>query len=81
VATEERVRGSVIAVEPAPRVVRPGLMSAVLWTVIVAVLAARQARLGDVPAFATFGVIFASIVVEALPFILLGALVSAAVAV
>jgi uncharacterized membrane protein YraQ (UPF0718 family) len=51
------------------------------WLVVLAVLAAREGRLSGVPAFATFGVIFASIVVEALPFILLGAVVSAAMAV
>ena len=45
------------------------------------VIALRGTGLGEVPAFATFGVIFASIVIEALPFILLGALVSAAMAV
>jgi uncharacterized protein len=51
------------------------------WLVVLAVLAAREGGLSGVPAFATFGVIFASIVVEALPFILLGAVVSAAMAV
>jgi uncharacterized membrane protein YraQ (UPF0718 family) len=45
------------------------------------VLAARSAGAGDVPEVETFVLIFVSIVVEALPFILLGALVSAAVAV
>jgi uncharacterized protein len=51
------------------------------WLVVLGVLAAREGGLSGVPAFATFGVIFASIVVEALPFILLGAVVSAAMAV
>jgi uncharacterized protein len=80
-ASEQDVRGTLVAAERPLRVVRPAVASAALWTVLIAVLAAREAGMGDVPAFATFGVIFASIVVEALPFILLGALVSAAVAV
>jgi uncharacterized membrane protein YraQ (UPF0718 family) len=45
------------------------------------VLAAHRLQLGNVAQVTSFGVIFASIVIEALPFILLGALVSAAVAV
>jgi uncharacterized membrane protein YraQ (UPF0718 family) len=48
---------------------------------VIAVLAARAAGLADVDALATFGVIFTSIMVEAVPFVLIGALVSAAVAV
>jgi uncharacterized protein len=56
-------------------------VGAVFWAVVGAVLAARAAGLADVPAVTTLGVIFTSIVIEALPFILLGALVSAAIAV
>lgn len=44
-----------------------------------AVLAARFGGLGDVAVVETFAVIFASIVIEALPFVLLGAMVSAAI--
>jgi uncharacterized membrane protein YraQ (UPF0718 family) len=44
-----------------------------------AVLAARFGGLGDVAPIETFVVIFASIVIEALPFVLLGAMVSAAI--
>jgi uncharacterized protein len=51
------------------------------WGTVIAVLAARGAGLADVDALATFGVIFTSIMVEAVPFVLIGALVSAAVAV
>jgi uncharacterized membrane protein YraQ (UPF0718 family) len=81
-AREEHVAGGgMVAVERPPRVVRQAVVTVALWAVVIAVLAAREAGLGDVPTFATFGVIFASIVVEALPFILIGALVSAAVAV
>ena len=46
---------------------------------VVAVLAARFGGLGDVALIETFVVIFASIVIEALPFVLLGATVSAAI--
>jgi uncharacterized membrane protein YraQ (UPF0718 family) len=48
---------------------------------VLAIVAARAAGVAEQPEIATFGVIFASIVVEALPFILLGAAVSAALAV
>jgi uncharacterized membrane protein YraQ (UPF0718 family) len=41
---------------------------------------ARELELGDVPAVETFVLVMVSIIVEALPFILLGALVSAALA-
>jgi uncharacterized membrane protein YraQ (UPF0718 family) len=53
----------------------------VFWSLVGAVLAARAAGVADVPAVTTLGVIFTSIVVEALPFILLGAIVSGAIAV
>ena len=51
------------------------------WFAVAVILAARSAGLGEVPLVTTVGVIFTSIVVEALPFILLGAVVSAAIAV
>ncbi len=50
------------------------------WVLVVVVLALRASGLPDSPRIATFGLVFASIAVEALPFVLLGALVSAAVA-
>jgi uncharacterized protein len=57
------------------------LVGVVFWAAVAAVLAARAIGLAEVPAVTTLGVIFTSIVIEALPFILLGALVSAAIAV
>src|SRR3954471_10944441 len=56
-------------------------VGAAFWSVVGAVLAARSAGLAEIPAVTTLGVIFTSIVVEALPFILIGAVVSAAIAV
>src|SRR3954454_20870743 len=56
-------------------------VGAAFWALVGAVLAARSAGVASVPAVTTLGVIFTSIVIEALPFILLGALVSAAIAV
>jgi hypothetical protein len=56
-------------------------VSGVLWTAVVALAIAHAAKVGDTAALGTLGVIFTSIVVEALPFILLGAAVSAAIAV
>src|SRR3954451_16993978 len=56
-------------------------MGAAFWSIVLAIVAARVAGAADQPAIATFGVLFASIVVEALPFILLGAAVSAGLAV
>jgi len=50
------------------------------WFAVAAILAARSAGLAELPLVTTVGVIFTSIVVEALPFILLGAMVSAAIA-
>jgi uncharacterized protein len=50
------------------------------WLAVAAVLAARSAGFADLPVVTTLGVIFTSIVIEALPFILVGALVSAAIA-
>src|SRR5205823_9031881 len=49
-----------------------------LGALALATITAGAAGLGGVPAFETFALIFSSIVIEALPFILLGALVSAA---
>jgi uncharacterized membrane protein YraQ (UPF0718 family) len=49
--------------------------------VVLLIVAARATGLAEQPAVATFGIVFASIVIEALPFILLGAAVSAALAV
>lgn len=46
---------------------------------VAAVVAARFSSLGDIALVETFVVIFASIVMEALPFVLLGATVSAAI--
>src|SRR4051794_39968238 len=73
------------AVRPTARPVAPQvplwLVAVVFWSAVAAILAARAAGLADVPAVTTLGVIFTSIVIEALPFILLGAIVSAAIAV
>src|SRR3954469_2195735 len=73
------------AIRPAARPVAPQvslwLVAVVFWSAVAAILAARAAGLADVPAVTTLGVIFTSIVIEALPFILLGAIVSAAIAV
>jgi uncharacterized protein len=56
-------------------------VSLAFWLLFLVVLAAHGLKLGNIAELTTFGVIFASITIEALPFILLGALVSAAVAV
>jgi uncharacterized membrane protein YraQ (UPF0718 family) len=66
---------------PPPRTVPIWQVSLAFWVLFLAVLAAHGLKLGNVAQVTTFGVIFASIVIEALPFILLGAVVSAAVAV
>jgi uncharacterized protein len=71
----------VAGVPPRPRSVPIWQVSLAFWLVFLAVLAAQGLQLGNVAILTTFGVIFASIVIEALPFILLGALVSAAMAV
>jgi uncharacterized protein len=57
------------------------VVGAAFWLLVLAVVAARAAGLAENDTLATFGVIFTSIVVEALPFILLGAAGSAAIAV
>lgn len=56
------------------------LVSAVLWACLLLVVLAHGAGLGETTAFSALGVIFTSIVVEALPFILIGAVVSGAIA-
>jgi len=55
------------------------LLIGLLAATVALPLLARAAGLGDAAAIETFVVLFASIVVEALPFVLLGALVSAAI--
>ena len=57
------------------------VVTCAFWLVVVAVLVGRAAGVGDLPVVTTLGVIFTSIVIEALPFILVGTLVSAAIAV
>jgi uncharacterized protein len=56
------------------------LVSVLLWGSVLALAVAHAAHLGNSAALGTLGVIFTSIVVEALPFILIGAIVSAAIA-
>src|SRR4051794_34853194 len=67
--------------KPAPPEVPLWVIGAVFWLGVGAVLLARSAGVADAPVVTTLGVIFTSIVIEALPFILLGAIVSAAIAV
>ena len=55
-------------------------VAAVLWSGVAAVAVARAAGLATVPLVTTLGIIFTSIVIEALPFVLVGALVSGAIA-
>jgi uncharacterized protein len=62
---------------PRPRVVPLWQAALAFWLVFLAVFAAHKLKLGNVAQVTTFGIIMASIVIEALPFILLGALVSA----
>jgi uncharacterized protein len=70
------------AIRPAPvRVIPLWAVGAAFWIAVGAVIAARAAGVSESETLATFGVIFTSIVVEALPFILLGAAASAAIAV
>jgi uncharacterized membrane protein YraQ (UPF0718 family) len=57
------------------------VVAAAFWACVGAILAAQAAGLGNLPVVTTLGVIFTSIVIEALPFILIGAVVSAAIAV
>src|SRR5882724_648644 len=87
----ESQAAQVAATQPPPLVTSQGpktarsvpiwQVSLAFWLLFLAVLGAHALELGNVAQLTTFGVIFASIVIEALPFILLGALVSAAVAV
>src|SRR4051812_19452373 len=70
-----------VRTQPAPREIPLWVVGTVFWLGVAVVLVARQAGLADIPAVTTLGVIFTSIVIEALPFILIGAIVSAAIAV
>ena len=63
------------------RVVPLWVVGATFWLLVLLVVVARSSGLAENEALGTFGVIFTSIVVEALPFILLGAAASAAIAV
>jgi uncharacterized membrane protein YraQ (UPF0718 family) len=65
----------------APRSVPIWQVSLAFWLLFLSVLAAQQLKLGNLADLTTFGIVFASIVIEALPFILLGAVVSAGMAV
>lgn len=65
----------------ARRPVSPTTLFAAMGLAVLVVLALRLADAGGAPAVETFVLIFTSIVVEALPFVLLGAAVSAAIAV
>jgi uncharacterized membrane protein YraQ (UPF0718 family) len=58
---------------------RPAGIAVVMLAGAGAIVAARAVGLGELAAAQTFVVIFTSIVVEALPFVLLGALVSAVI--
>ena len=73
-------RAALSPTRPAP-VVPLWIVGSVFWLAVSAVVAARAAGVAQNETVATFGVIFTSIVVEALPFILLGAAASAAIAV
>jgi uncharacterized protein len=76
------VHGTVNAMATAAaRPERAGAMPLIAASAVVVtvVAAGRLLDAGSVPAIGTFVVIFASIVVEALPFVLLGAAVSAAI--
>jgi uncharacterized protein len=66
--------------ERRPPVVPLWAVATVFWTAIAAVVLARAVGAPESEAIGTFGVIFTSIVVEALPFILIGAIASAALA-
>jgi len=63
------------------RVVPLWVVGAAFWLLVLLVVVARSTGLAENETVATFGVIFTSIVVEALPFVLLGAAASAAIAV
>ena len=71
------------ATPPAPRAapyIPLWIVSGVLWGGVAVLLVLDSAQLGNSAALGTLGVIFTSIVVEALPFILIGAIVSGALA-
>ena len=57
------------------------IVSGAFWLTVVAVAVARAAGVAESQVLGTFGVVFVSIVVEALPFILIGAVASALIAV
>src|SRR4051794_20427101 len=57
------------------------MLGTAFWAVVLAIVALRASGVASSPGVATFGIVFSSIVIEALPFILLGALVSATLAV
>jgi uncharacterized membrane protein YraQ (UPF0718 family) len=63
-----------------PTVLPLWAVAAIFWSAVLAVVVARAAGAADNAEIGTFGVIFTSIVVEALPFILIGAIASAAIA-
>jgi uncharacterized protein len=69
------------AADRPPPVVPLWVVAAAFWAAVVAIALARTAGAADNEVIGTFGVIFTSIVVEALPFILIGAAASAAIAV
>src|SRR4051794_32736553 len=57
------------------------VLGVAFWAVVLGIALLRTSGVANRPGVATFGIVFASIVIEALPFILLGALVSAGLAV
>jgi hypothetical protein len=63
---------------PAP-VVPLWIVGAAFWLAVLAVVVARSAGAAESETLATFGVIFTSIALEALPSILLGATAAAAI--
>jgi uncharacterized protein len=69
------------ASEASLRIVSQESLGYLVGLIVLATVTASAAGVGGVPEFETFALIFGSIVIEALPFILLGALVSAALAV
>jgi uncharacterized membrane protein YraQ (UPF0718 family) len=75
------LRAAAPAAQRQPPVVPLWTVATAFWSIVVLVMLARAAGLADDEVIGTFGVIFTSIVVEALPFILLGAAASAAIAV
>ena len=66
---------------PSRRPVPTAVLGALAVVLVLTVLGVRASGAGEAPAVETFVLIFMSIVVEALPFVLLGAAVSAALAV